>query len=407
MTAQARTQHPRRIGIMGGGQLGLMLSHALVALGAEVRIYDPNPESPAARLTPHWKQISFEDPHALREAFAWCDRMTYEFEHIPTTALRQVLNQDSCGHKLWPSVQVLENAQDRIAEKKALALAGAPLAAWREIRTHSDLSAMSHELTLSSQKHILKTARGGYDGKGQWRLCDSASWQSCLEELSSQSQVFPLVLEEECALVMEVSVIVGRHPRLGTFAFPTVENQHVGGILDTTFAPPRLSPELCAEASFLAQSIAAAWDVHGLLTVEFFVVQSASGLKILVNEVAPRPHNSGHITRCSMTRSQFDVLAQLLMDMPFSSAPVAPLQTWCMWNTLGELWTEIGLSLPEWNSTILGSHHLCEALLYGKPEARRGRKMGHVILTASDRPALESVLEGFRSSFHTPLKGLR
>jgi 5-(carboxyamino)imidazole ribonucleotide synthase len=407
VTMQNRTRAPHRIGILGGGQLGLMLSQALVALGAEVQIFDPNPDAPAARLTPYWKQIDFDDPRALRDAFASCDRITYEFEHIPTDALRAVTTEHGWADKLWPSLSVLERAQNRVAEKKALTAAGADVAAWQEIPNHARLLAVFKESLAKQKKFVLKTARGGYDGKGQWRLSDAATWHSCLDELAAQPQAFPLVLEEECELDMEVSVIVGRHPKIGAYAFPVVENRHVRGILDTTFSPPQLAHDLCTEASTIAQSIAAAWDVRGLLTVEFFVVRTPSGKKLLVNEVAPRPHNSGHITRCSMTRSQFDILAQILLDMPFSSVPTAASKSWCMWNTLGDLWTDVGLNQTCWNDTILASRHLCEAMLYGKPEARPHRKMGHVILTADDRPTLENAIETFRTSFHTHQKGFR
>lgn len=407
VTIPNRSRAPHCIGILGGGQLGLMLSQALVALGAEVQIFDPSPDSPAARLTPYWKQIAFDDPQALRDAFASCDRITYEFEHIPTAALHAVTTESGWTDKLWPSLSVLENAQNRVAEKKALTAAGAAVAAWQEITHAEELLAVFKEHSAKPNKFVLKTARGGYDGKGQWRLSDTPSWHACLDELATQPQAFPLVLEEECELDMEVSVIVGRHPKIGAYTFPVVENRHIKGILDTTFSPPQLSNELCTEASAVAQSIATRWDVRGLLTVEFFVVRTPSGKKLLVNEVAPRPHNSGHITRCSMTRSQFDILAQILLDLPFSSAPTAASKSWCMWNTLGDLWTDAGLTQMGWNDAILGSHHLCEAMLYGKPEARPRRKMGHVILTADDRPTLENAIENFRTSFHTHQKGFR
>ncbi|NBO39470.1 ATP-grasp domain-containing protein, partial [bacterium] len=224
----------------------------------------------------------------------------------------------------------------------------------------------------------------------------AADWANALANLPDSARAFPMVLEEKCELETEISVIVGRHPTLGTFIFPAVENIHVNGILDTTLFPARLPYELCEKARAVAEKIADSWDVFGLLCVEFFVVRRNGEHALLVNEVAPRPHNSGHVTRRSMSRSQFDILAQILLDLPFVSQQVSPDRTWAMWNTLGDLWSSHSAA---WPAELLAHSAVCEAMLYGKPGVRAGRKMGHVILSAPNHAALTKNIDHLRSTF--------
>ncbi|MFZ9521673.1 MAG: ATP-grasp domain-containing protein [Silvanigrellaceae bacterium] len=395
-------EQPKTIGILGGGQLGLMLSESLANLGARVIVVDPSKDSPAARRTAFTRIASFEDEDALSRLFQECDRVTWEFEHIPTRVLRRVLDATKTHNKLWPSVSVLENSQNRIAEKKALAKAHAPLTHWVEIQNFNDLLSQKDIWINERREAILKTANGGYDGKGQWRLSTPEQWTGVVSELGASPQAFPMVLEEKCDLLMELSVIVGRHPTLGSVVFPAVENKHSNGILDTTYFPARLPFEICEDARRIAERIADAWDVFGLLTVEFFAVKSASGVRLLVNEVAPRPHNSGHITRRSLTRSQFDILAQILLDLPCEFQQIAPEETWAMWNTLGDLWHT---GAPTWPSEVIGHKAVCEAMLYGKPEVRPGRKMGHVILRSSTHHEIDKEIEFFRTAFSSKKAG--
>lgn len=400
MTTAAR--NIRTIGILGAGQLGLMLGESLSDLGAQVCMLEPNENSPGAARTNFVTVGSFDDEETLRQFFSKCDRVTYEFEHIPTSALRLVLGDPAHRDKLWPSLTVLENSQNRIAEKKALAAAGAPVARWKEIQNHASLVAEKSDWLKQNKAAILKTASGGYDGKGQWQLSTESDWNSTLENLREKPSLFPLVLEEKCNLELELSVLVGRHPTLGTFFFPATENIHLGGVLDTTLHPPRIGHDICLRAQQIASHIAEHWDVFGLLCVEFFVVRTDQNLSLLVNEVAPRPHNSGHITRRSMSRSQFDILAQILLDLPFVSHQIAPGITWAMWNTLGDLW--MNDHAPEhmhWPEEVLLHSAVCEAMLYGKKEARIGRKMGHVIITSPKPEHAQKTIEHLRSSFRT------
>ncbi|MEY2988410.1 MAG: hypothetical protein RJB13_1931, partial [Pseudomonadota bacterium] len=202
-------------------------------------------------------------------------------------------------------------------------------------------------------------------------------------------------------LQTELSVIVARHPENGTVTLPAVENIHANGILETTLYPPRVSKELTAEAEQIALSIAQALDIYGMLCVEFFLVKHNEQPFLLVNEIAPRPHNSGHITRCSLTRSQFDLLAQTLMDMPISTEPISEHIQWAMWNTLGDLWRLT--SRPDytfWPKSLLSDSHVCEAMLYGKTEARTGRKMGHVILKHDSPECLFQTIDALKNTFN-------
>lgn len=398
--ASASTTAIKTIGILGGGQLGLMLSDSLADLGALVKVVEPSVDAPCTRRTAYVRQASFHDEEALLELFESCDRVTYEFEHLPTEPLRRVMEKTQTHHKLWPSLTVLENSQNRIKEKRALAAAHAPVAQWVEIATPDALSDQKSRWLAAGREGILKTANGGYDGKGQWRLSNETQWNETLSLLTKtqNAHLFPMVLEEKCELLMELSVIVGRHPTLGTLTFPVVENKHTHGILDTTYFPARLSFDVCEDARRIAERIADNWDVFGLLTVEFFAIRKGEEIELLVNEVAPRPHNSGHITRRSMTRSQFDVLAQILLDLPFQTQHVAPEETWAMWNTLGDLWHA---GSPDWPSALIGHGSVCEAMLYGKPEVRPARKMGHVILRAGSHAAIDKNIEFFRSTFQS------
>lgn len=386
----------KTIGILGGGQLGLMLSQSLADLGAKVRILDPQPDCPAALRTAFSRTASFTDEEALCEFFQACDRVTYEFEHIPTTALRRVLDKTDSHHKLWPSLSVLENSQNRIAEKNALTKANAPVADWCEIRNVDELCQQKRLWVGKHRAGILKTARGGYDGKGQWRLSNEETWNSAIAELTRREDLFPLVLEEKCQLLSELSVIVGRHPENGIVTLPAVENIHVNGILDVTFYPPRLPAHICAEAKQIAEHVAQQWNVYGLLTVEFFVVENSAGTKLLANEVAPRPHNSGHVSRRSLSRSQFDLLAHILLDQPCQIREPQTGGVWAMLNTLGDLW---GQGSAFWPNQLTSHSAVCEAMLYGKPEVRRGRKMGHVILNGSSHSELDKHIQFLRSTF--------
>jgi 5-(carboxyamino)imidazole ribonucleotide synthase len=389
------------VGILGAGQLGLMLSDSLLKLGAQVRVLDPSTHSPTSLRTNFVTQAAFDNPAALEHFFSQCDRVTYEFEHIPTRALRTVLTREEHRHKLWPSVEILEIAQNRIAEKSALQQMEIPIAEWEGISQFSQFIECKKRWSERQKKAILKTADGGYDGKGQWPLVCPEDWLRAEESLARMDPFPAFVLEEMCTLVTELSVIVARHPLLGLQVLPAVENKHVNGILDTTLYPPRVGNNLIQEAQSIAKHMAEQLNLNGLMCVEFFVVSTPEGNSVLVNEIAPRPHNSGHVTRCSLTRSQFDVLAQLLLNLPFATEPVSSSAHWGMWNTLGDLWINSKITTGlSWPPDITSEAALCEAMLYGKTEARIGRKMGHVIVKQNSADQVFATIEKFKNHFH-------
>lgn len=392
--------HVQSIGILGGGQLGLMLGDALSKLGARVHILDPDHMCPAAVRTPFVTHAKFQDEAALNEFFSKCDRVTYEFEHIPTPALRKVIEKSENKYKLWPSVALLETAQNRIAEKTALKSIDIPLAAWEPVTSFEQFIDCKARWCQRERKAILKTADGGYDGKGQWSLKCTEDWQTLEQYLSGLNPFPAFVLEEMCTLLAELSVIVARHPKLGSTALPAVENIHIGGILDTTLYPARTDSRLTAMAEQTAIRIAEQLDVCGMICVEFFLVNKNGQESLVVNEIAPRPHNSGHITRCSLTRSQFDILAQLLLDLPFSTKPIDRETHWAMWNTLGDLWLNSDHSAElQWPMQIVSEPSVCEVMLYGKAEPRAGRKMGHIIFKEDTAEQIFETLSQLKSAF--------
>lgn len=342
------------IGIVGGGQLGRMSALAAARLGYRCHILTPEPDSPAALVSAGVTLGDYEDAAALRDFAAKVDVITFEFENVSAEGLDLL----SSLKPVRPSPQVLRISQDRIAEKSFLNGAGAPTAPWRAIHTRADLAEAVAALGLPA---ILKTTRLGYDGKGQALLRTPDDMNPAWEELSPK----PLILEGFVDFACEISIIVARGLDGQTVAFDAVENSHRDHILDTTLAPARIGEDLAAEAQALACRIAAHLDLVGLLAVEMFV---ASDGRVLVNEIAPRPHNSGHWTIDACPASQFEMHIRAVAGLPLP--PASRHSDAVMKNLVGEaetaLWPEI-LATPG-----LIPH------LYGKAEARAGRKMGHV-----------------------------
>ena len=342
------------IGIVGGGQLGRMSAMAAARLGYRCHILTPEADSPAAQVSAGVTLGDFEDPAALR-AFAACvDVITFEFENVSAEGLDLLASL----RPVWPSPAVLRISQDRIVEKSFLNAAGAPTAPWRQVETLAELEAAVAELGLPA---ILKTTRLGYDGKGQALLRSVDELAAAFEELSPK----PLILEGFVDFACEISVIVARGVDGGVSVFDVVENSHRDHILDITLAPARIGEELALEAQALAIRVAEAIELVGLLAVEMFV---ASDGRVVVNEIAPRPHNSGHWTIDACPASQFEMHIRAIAGLPLP--PGTRHSDAVMKNLVGEaetaLWPDI-LATPG-----LIPH------LYGKAEARPGRKMGHV-----------------------------
>lgn len=342
------------IGLVGGGQLGRMSALAAARLGYRCHILTREHDSPAAQVS-HGVTISdYTDPASLRAFAAAVDVISFEFENVSAEGLDLLASLKP----VRPSTAILRISQDRLLEKAFLNSAGANTAPWRRVETLDELYAAVAELGLPA---VLKTTRLGYDGKGQAMLRTPADVAAAFEKLHPK----PLVLEGFVDFAQEISVIVARGADGAMSAFDTVENRHRDHILDLTLAPARIPEAIDAAAQVIARQIASALDLVGLLAVEMFV--AADG-RVLVNEIAPRPHNSGHWTIDACPASQFELHIRAVAGLPLP--PAGRHSDAVMKNLVGPaevaLWPEI------LNSPGLIPH------LYGKAEALEGRKMGHV-----------------------------
>ena len=342
------------IGIVGGGQLGRMAAIAAARLGYRAHILADEPDSPAALVSAGVTLGAFEDPDALRRFAAAVDVVTFEFENVSAEGLDLLASL----RPVRPSPAVLRVSQERVAEKSFLNACGVPTASWRPVGSRAELAAAAAALGLPA---ILKTTRLGYDGHGQMRLADPGDLDRAWEALSPK----PLILEAVVDFACEASVVVARGADAAAVAFDTVENSHRDHILDLTYAPARIPEQTAATAQALACRVAERLDVVGLLAVEFFV--DADGA-LLANEIAPRPHNSGHWTIDACPASQFEMHIRAVAGLKLP--PAARHSDAVMKNLIGPegaaLWPAV-LEAPG-----LIPHH------YGKAEARPSRKIGHV-----------------------------
>jgi 5-(carboxyamino)imidazole ribonucleotide synthase len=355
MTAPLRPLPPNStIGIVGGGQLGRMSALAAARLGYRCHVLTPEPGSPARQVSAGVTLGDYEDAGALRDFAAHVDVVTFEFENVSAAGLDLLASLKP----VYPSPAVLRISQDRIAEKSFLNGLGVPTAPWRPVATFSELEAAVAELGLPA---ILKTTRLGYDGRGQARLRTQADLAPAYGALLPR----PLIVEGMVDFACEISVVAARGADGGFSAFDTVENRHRDHILDLTLAPARIPEQTAAAAQTLARSVAEGLDLVGLLAVEFFV--TADG-RVLANEIAPRPHNSGHWTIDACPASQFELHIRAVAGLPLPAA--ARHSDAVMKNLVGPAETAL------W-PTILATPGLIPHL-YGKAEARPGRKMGHV-----------------------------
>jgi len=371
MSAAAVILPGATLGVLGGGQLGRMFVHAAQQMGYFTVVLDPDPQSPAGRVSHHHVQADYEDPHALQQLAALCAAVTTEFENVPAASLSALALQSTGVSPAAASVSV---AQDRAREKAHFVACGVPCAPYAVLETAEQLSAIQAHLLPG----ILKTARLGYDGKGQIRVKTredlSAAW--------TQLGQVPCVLEKMLPLALECSVIVARSRSGQVVNFPVQRNLHRDGILAVTEVyEGNLSAQTAQQAVSGARAIAAGLDYVGVLCVEFFVLQDGS---LVVNEIAPRPHNSGHYTLDGCDVSQFELQVRTLCGLPLTTPRLHSPSF--MLNLLGDLWpihapTAGPLNAaPPWEKVLaLPGTHLH---LYGKQEAKPGRKMGHLNITA-------------------------
>jgi len=343
------------IGILGGGQLGRMLALAAAKLGFRTHIYCPDPLSPAFEVTPHKSVAAYDDERALTAFAGAVDVVTYEFENVPA-ATAELL---AALKPLRPGANALAIAQDRLAEKGFLSSKNIAVAPYWAVTSLAELEAGLVELGLPA---VLKTTRLGYDGKGQRVLRAPEEAAAAFAALAPH----PLVLEAFVPFEREVSVVVARGLDGSVRAFEPAANVHRDHILFTSTVPAGLAPGLARQAGMIAKAIVIALDYVGVLGVEFFVVEGAGRPGLLVNEIAPRVHNSGHWTEAVCLTDQFEQHIRAIAGWPLGDP--ARLADVVMQNLIGDEVATIPASLD--GDT--------QPHLYGKAEARPGRKMGHV-----------------------------
>lgn len=350
------------LGILGGGQLGRMFTMAARAMGYRVTVLDPDEDSPAGSLADVHIRAGYDDRTALDRLAATCAAVTTEFENVPAESMSYLAERI----RVSPSAESISIAQDRIREKRYISGAGLAVAPFLAIETAEDL-----EQDLSGHlPGILKLARLGYDGKGQVRVKTPGEAKAAFEQLDRKA----CVLERMLDLKTEVSVIVARTGRGETTTFPVAENQHEAGILDVSIVPARVSEAVAARAREMALELAEAMDYVGVLAVEFFVLQ---GGELVINEIAPRPHNSGHYTLDACMTSQFEQQVRTLSGLPPGETRL--LSPVVMVNLLGDIWLD---DEPAWDKLLSEPNVVLH--LYGKKTARIGRKMGHFNVLAED-----------------------
>ena len=348
---------PSTLGMLGGGQLGRMFVTAARTMGYEVIVLDPDRRSPAGGLASEHLAKDYDDTDALDYLARHCAVVTTEFENIPAVTLAYLAK----SVPVHPSARALHVAQHRKQEKEFFRQQGLNTAAFIAIESDDDIE-RARDFPFPA---ILKTAMLGYDGKGQVVCANHDALRGAFEQLGRKHCVLEARIELNC----EVSVVLCRSQRGEVTCFPIAENSHRNGILDVSVAPAPIPPALAEEAVDAARRIADGLDYCGVLAIEFFV--SVDG-RLLVNEMAPRPHNSGHYTLDACETSQFEQQVRMVCDLPAGSC--RQHSAVAMWNLLGDIWPA-GAS-PAWDRVLQLEH--ARLHLYGKAEARPGRKMGHV-----------------------------
>lgn len=346
-----------RIGILGGGQLGRMLAMSAAELGLRTHVYCPDLDAPAMDTASRSTRAGYDDAEALARFADSVDVVTYEFENVPAETAR-ILAEHA---PIRPGVRALATAQDRLLEKNFLTSCGIPIAPFADITGVNDLTAAMGRIGAPA---ILKTRRMGYDGKGQIKLDEAGESESAFSSLGK----VPCVLEGFIPFELEISVVVARGLDGAVAAFDPVENVHKNHILDRSFAPAFIPAALAGEARAIATKIVIELDYVGVMGVEMFLLpESAKTSRLLVNEIAPRVHNSGHWTMDACAVSQFEQHIRAICGWPLGDP--ARHSDAVMTNL-------IGAEANDW--LALASRPGLSVHLYGKSEARDGRKMGHV-----------------------------
>jgi 5-(carboxyamino)imidazole ribonucleotide synthase len=359
------------IGILGGGQLGRMLTLAGRNMGYRFVTLEPTEDSPCGQVADFQIQANYDDVEAARQLAARSDVITYEFENVDAN-VTELLMQEAYVPQ---GSQLLYTTQHRLREKRAIEASGVPVAPYEEITSAEQLEETVKRFGMPC---VLKTATGGYDGKGQWVIRTMSEVQEAFDTLSRART--ELVLEQFIHFDKELSVIAARSPRGEVKAFPAAENIHVDNILHLSIVPARIPQAVQKEAEELAMRIASSLGVIGLIAVELFLTKDG---QLFVNELAPRPHNSGHYTMEACRTSQFEQHIRAICNLPLGSSEL--MSPVVMVNVLGEH-VEPLLGLIDQPAFMEDGEMAVSAKvhLYGKHEAKAKRKMGHVNLLTPD-----------------------
>ncbi len=375
MTTRSRNQGPflpgATLGILGSGQLGRMLTLAARRMGYRVAVFSPEADSPTGQIADIEVVAPYDDTAALEDFARQCDVVTLEFENIPVSAVQAV----DAITPVHPGAAVLETTQNRLREKWFLSLQGLPVTPFAAVNNRAELDAAIEKLGLPA---VLKTAGSGYDGKGQVLI-------RTLEEVAgayASLDVQQAVLEQFVSLEREISVVAASNGTDPVVLYAPVENRHTRHILDVSIAPANIPKETGNMAQELARQVMTSLKMRGVLCVEFFITTDGA---LLINELAPRPHNSGHYSIEACPCSQFEQQLRAVCGLPLGSTQ--QLIPAAMGNLLGELWQG---GEPDWQALL--RQPLVYLHLYGKRQAEPGRKMGHVTaLGSSPDEALERV----------------
>jgi 5-(carboxyamino)imidazole ribonucleotide synthase len=364
------------IGVMGSGQLGRMLAIAARRMGYRVHTYSPEKDTPTGQIADLEVCAEYGDEESVRAFAKGVDVLTFEFENIPVQSVEWAA--EHCVVR--PSGRVLHVCQHRLREKEFLRGAGLPLADFEAVESLETLRAAVERIGAPS---VLKTAAFGYDGKGQCKV----TLQSDLAEVWRTFGGQPAVLEAWVPFEREISVLVARTVSGGKAVYPVCENAHANHVLDLTLVPARISEDSARQARVLAERAADALELVGLLAVEMFLLSDG---RILINEMAPRPHNSGHFSFDASVTSQFEQQLRAVCGLPLGSTDL--LRPAAMGNLLGDVWSA---GEPDW--AAVAALPTVKIHLYGKSEARKGRKMGHLVaLAGTPEEAAEMVCEARR-----------
>jgi len=368
------------LGVLGSGQLGRMFAIAARRLGYRVHVYSPDTDTPAGQVADVEIRDDYLDLNRIAEFAKNVSVITFEFENVPSataeTAAKFV--------PVRPAGSVLFTSQHRLREKTTLKNAGLPVTPFQAVRSVAELNAA---IEIIGTPAVLKTASWGYDGKGQTVIRSAADAATAWHSLNTDEAVLEAWIDFTC----EVSVVAARGVRGDFVAYPLFENSHRDHILDVTLCPARVAPAIQQQAMDIARSVLETLNVIGVLCVEFFVTRDG---RLLINETAPRPHNSGHLTLDAHRTCQFEQQVRAVCGLPLGD--VTQWKPAAMANLLGDVWS---LGPPNWAAAL--EHPEVKLHLYGKREPRPGRKMGHLTALADTVDAAEQIVRAAREKLST------